>query len=201
MLRLLHPFVPFVTETLWTSLTGGESLVVADWPAPAGATDPAAVARTASRIADVQQFVTEVRRFRADQGLKPAARVPAAITGLAAADLADLADVIRSVARLSPPGDGFTASVSMQVGLGVRTAGVDLDTSGTIDVAAEKARLAKDLVTAEKEAGDAAGKLGNEAFVGRAPAAVVGKIRDRLARAEADIERITARLQTLDGNR
>ncbi len=201
VLRLLHPFVPFVTETLWTSLTGRESLVIADWPTVTTAADPAAVTRTAARIADAQQFVTEVRRFRADQGLKPSVKVPAVITGLDAADLAGLEDVIRSVARLTPPGNDFAASVSMQVGLGVRTAGVELDTSGTIDVAAEKARLGKDLATAEKEAAEAAKKLGNEAFVGKAPTSVVDKIRDRQARAEADIERITVRLQTLDGAR
>ncbi|WP_111766281.1 valine--tRNA ligase [Nakamurella deserti] len=201
VLRLLHPFVPFVTETLWTSLTGGESLVIADWPTVAPVADPETVARTARRVADAQQFVTEVRRFRADQGLKPSAKVPAVITGLEAADLAPLEQVIRSVARLAAPGDDFTASVSVQVGLGIRSAGVELDTSGTVDVAAEKARLAKDLAAAEKEVGEASTKLGNEAFVGKAPVAVVDKIRDRLARAEADIERITARLQTLDGAR
>ncbi len=199
VLRLLHPFVPFVTETLWTSLTGGESLVIAEWPTTARTADPDRAADIERRIADVQQFVTEVRRFRADQGLRPAAKVPATITGLAEADLAGLEDVIRSVARLSRPDANFAASVSMQVGLGVRSAGIELDTSGTIDLVAEKARLTRDLAVAQKEIVDTTGKLGNQAFVGKAPAAVVDKIRDRQARAQADVERITARLDTLGG--
>ena len=53
LFRLLHPFVPFVTETLWTSLTGGESLVIADWPTPSGRAkdEPAA-----SWVADLDRW-------------------------------------------------------------------------------------------------------------------------------------------------
>ena len=74
LFRLLHPFVPFVTETLWTALTGGESLVIADWPTPSGRRKDW---RRPRWVADVDQLVTEIRRFRADQGLPPAKRVPA----------------------------------------------------------------------------------------------------------------------------
>ena len=74
LLRLLHPVIPFVTETLWKSLTGGESLVIADWPQPSGiALDTVA----AQRITDMQRLVTEVRRFRSDQGLADRQKVPA----------------------------------------------------------------------------------------------------------------------------
>ena len=71
LLRLLHPFVPFVTEALWTLLTGGETLVLATWPTPSGrpARDPAA-----GSISDLDKLVTEIRRFRGDQGLPPAPR-------------------------------------------------------------------------------------------------------------------------------
>ena len=65
-LRLLHPIVPFVTETLWTTLTGSESVVIAEWPQPTAAS---ATRRPRREIARVQQVVTEVRRFRSDQGL------------------------------------------------------------------------------------------------------------------------------------
>src|SRR5581483_7142910 len=74
LLKLLHPVMPFVTEALWTALTGGESLVVADWRATAGmALDPGA----AQRVSDMQKLVTEVRRFRSDQGLADRQKVPA----------------------------------------------------------------------------------------------------------------------------
>jgi valyl-tRNA synthetase len=191
VLRLLHPVIPFVTERLWTTLTGGESLVIADWPVHEGMPENTAVA---DRIALARQLITEVRRFRADQGLRPAAKVPAAIAGLDGVGLAGLADVIRSVARLGEPADGFAASASVEVGIGGGLVQIQLDTSGTVDVAAEKARLRKDKVAAEREIVDTTGKLDNPAFIAKAPAAVVQKIRARLARAEADVERINARL-------
>jgi valyl-tRNA synthetase len=173
---------------LWTTLTGGESLVIADWPADSGFRDAAAEAE----IAAVQSLITEVRRFRADQGLQPGQKVPARLalgtTGLGAHEAA-----IRQILRLQPEGDSFAATATLPVA-GVTVA---LDLSGTIDVAAERKRLAKDLAAAEKEKAQANAKLGNEAFLGKAPEPVVAKIRARLAAAEADIERITAQLAAL----
>jgi valyl-tRNA synthetase len=74
---------------------------------------------------------------------------------------------------------------------------VSLDTRGTIDVAAERARLTKDLAAAEKEITQCRAKLDNAAFTAKAPAPVVAKIGDRLAAAEADRTRITAQLAAL----
>ncbi|MFF7211533.1 valine--tRNA ligase [Streptomyces sp. NPDC008238] len=188
LLRLLHPVVPFVTETLWTTLTGRESVVVADWPADSGFRD--AVAER--EIAAVQSLVTEVRRFRADQGLQPGQKVPARLdlgsTGLEAHEAA-----VRQLLRLQPEGEAFTATATLPVA-GVTVA---LDLSGAIDVDAERKRLAKDLAAAEKEKAQATAKLGNEAFLAKAPEPVVAKIRTRLEAAEADIARITAQLSSL----
>ena len=71
---------------------------------------------------------------------------------------------------------------------------VEVDTSGTVDVAAERRRLEKDLAAAEKELAGTAGKLGNEAFLAKAPADVVEKIRARQQLAREEVDRITARL-------
>ncbi|MBY8880742.1 valine--tRNA ligase [Actinacidiphila acidipaludis] len=188
MLRLLHPVIPFVTETLWTTLTGKESVVVADWPKDSGFRDPAAEAE----IGEVQRVVTEVRRFRSDQGLQPGQRVPARLT-LDGTLLAPHEDAIRQLLRLQPEGEGFNATATLPVAGAV----VALDLSGTIDVAAERKRLAKDLAVAEKEKADTTRKLGNEAFLAKAPEPVVAKIRTRLATAEADIARITAQIAAL----
>jgi valyl-tRNA synthetase len=188
LLRLLHPVVPFVTETLWTTLTGRESVVVAEWPADSGFRDPAAE----REIAVLQQVITEVRRFRSDQGLQPGQRVPARL------DLADTAlaaheDAIRALLRLEPPGEAFSATASLPVA----GATVALDLSGAIDFAAERRRLTKDLGLAEKELAQTSAKLGNEGFLAKAPEHVVEKIRARKAAAEADIERITSQLDRL----
>ncbi|MER6123610.1 valine--tRNA ligase [Streptomyces sp. NPDC001795] len=187
-LRLLHPVVPFVTETLWTTLTGGESVVVADWPKDSGFRDTAAE----REIETLQSVITEVRRFRADQGLQPGQRVPARLT-LDGTALAPHEAAIRQLLRLQPEGEGFTATATLPVA----GATVALDLSGTIDVAAERKRLAKDLAAAEKEKAQAGAKLGNEAFLAKAPDQVVEKIRTRLAKADEDIARIQAQLERL----
>jgi len=191
LLRLLHPMIPFVTEELWTALTGGGSLVIAAWPGPDKSyLDDAAEAE----LAVLQRVVTEVRRFRSDQGLKPGQRVAARLTGLGRAGIGDHEPLIRALARLDAPGDDFAATATLAV---TGQIGVELDTRGAIDVAAERARLAKDRAAAEKEAAQCRAKLDNPAFVRKAPEAVVGKIRERLAAAEADLARIHAALDAL----
>lgn len=187
-LRLLHPIVPFVTEALWTTLTGQESVVVADWPKDSGFRDDAAE----KEIELVQQVVTEVRRFRSDQGLQPGQKVPAELT-VTGTVLAPHEAAIRQLLRLLPAGEGFHATATLPVA----GATVALDLSGTIDIEAERKRLTKDLGAAEKEKAQADGKLNNEAFLGKAPDNVVDKIRGRLAKAQTDIERITAQLANL----
>ncbi|NSC21730.1 valine--tRNA ligase [Streptomyces albus subsp. chlorinus] len=187
-LRLLHPVVPFVTEELWTTLTGGESVVVAGWPADSGFRD----ADAEREIATVQQAVTEVRRFRADQGLQPGQKVPADLD-LAGTALMAHEDAIRQLLRLQPAGEGFQATASLPVA----GATVSLDLSGAIDVEAERKRLTKDLAAAEKELAQTGAKLTNEAFLAKAPEHVVEKIRGRKAAAEADIARLQQQLERL----
>jgi valyl-tRNA synthetase len=135
--------------------------------------------------------VTEVRRFRSDQGLNVGQRVPGrlALQGSLAAHEGDL----RSLVRLTEPAAEFAATATLKTAL----ATVELDLSGTIDIAAERARLTKDQTTAAKEIAQANAKLGNEAFLAKAPEAVVDKIRTRLATAEADLNRIQTQLAAL----
>ncbi|SCG79379.1 valine--tRNA ligase [Micromonospora humi] len=192
LLRLLHPVIPFVTDELWTALNGGETVLTAAWPvADRTGIDDAAEAE----VATLQRVVTEVRRFRSDQGLRPTQRVAARLDGLTGAGIAAHEPLVRSLARLDAPGDDFQAGATLAMPGEVSVA---LDTRGTIDVAAERARLAKDRAAAEKEATQARAKLDNPAFVGKAPEPVVAKIRDRLAVAEADLVRIDAALGALN---
>jgi valyl-tRNA synthetase len=188
LLRLLHPIMPFVTEELWTALTGEESVMVAAWPTFSYA-DPAAEAE----IASVMRLVTEIRRFRSDQGLRPGQRVAARLAGIEAVPLARHEEGIRSLLRLTAPADGFTASAALEAE-GIT---VELDMAGVIDVAAERRRMEKDLVAARSEAEQAARKLDNADFTAKAPAAVVAKTRQRLTAAHADITRIEQRLAAI----
>jgi valyl-tRNA synthetase len=194
LLKLLHPVMPFVTETLWKTLTGGESVVIAQWPAASGiALDPVA----AQRIADMQRLITEVRRFRSDQGLNDRQRVPARLVGVTEADLDTQVAAVASLAWLTDPADGFSPSASVEVRLSRATVVVELDTSGTVDVAAERRRLEKDLAAAQKDLAQTTGKLGNAEFLAKAPDAVVEKIRARQQVAQEEVERITGRLAAL----
>ncbi|MEV4166826.1 valine--tRNA ligase [Nonomuraea dietziae] len=189
LLRLLHPLVPFVTEELWRAVTGGESVVVSTWPvADARYADPAAEAE----ILAVQELVTEIRRFRSDQGLKPGQKVAARLS-LSGTALAEHEAAIRSLLRLQEPSETFAATASLVVA-GVT---VQLDTAGTIDVAAERKRLEKDLAVARKDAAQVAAKLGNEQFMAKAPDDVVAKVRARAESSAADIARLEGQLAAL----
>jgi valyl-tRNA synthetase len=190
LLRLLHPVMPFITETLWVHLTGGESVVIANWPlVRTGDLD----AKATEEMIALQDFITEVRRFRNDQGLQPARRIPARLIGLESSVLAGREAEIRSLTRLTVPEAGFNSSASLEVGSLV----VEIDLSGTIDVVAEKARLAKDLDAATSEVEQAEGRLANEEFRSKAPEAVVKKITDRLTEAQREVARISAALERL----
>jgi valyl-tRNA synthetase len=194
LLKLLHPVMPFVTEVLWKQLTGGESLVIAAWPEPSGVgLDPVA----ARRIADVQKLVTEVRRFRSDQGLADRQKVSARLGGIDAAGLSGHLAAVVALAWLTDPGDDFNPTASVEVRLSGGTVGVELDTSGTVDFDAERRRLEKDLAAAHKELAATTAKLDNQAFLAKAPGDVVEKIRTRQQIAREEADRITARLAAL----
>jgi valyl-tRNA synthetase len=201
LLRLIHPILPFVTEELWTSLTGGESVVVAAWPgARAAGSGPALPAlpedpQAEAEIAALMRLITEVRRFRSDQGLRPGQQVPALLSGIGETGLAGHEGRIRALLRLAEPVDGFTPTASLHAE-GVT---IELDTLAGLDVAAERKRLAKDLAAARADIEAAERKLASPSFVERAPAQVVEKNRDRLAAAQQEVGRLEERLASLPG--
>ena len=168
--------------------------MIAEWPQPSGITLDSVAAQ---RVSDMQKLVTEVRRFRSDQGLADRQKVPARLSGVAEADLSTQVPAVTALAWLTETGDGFTPTASIEVRLSGGTVLVEVDTSGTVDVAAERRRLEKDLAVAQKEMAGTTAKLGNEAFLARAPEEVVAKIRERQRVAGEEVDRITARLAAL----
>ena len=188
LLRLMHPVMPFITEELWCSLTGGESLVVAQWPSPVAAKQDL---KSVELVNKMQEIVTEIRRFRADQGIKTTAKIAAKITGLAAAGLAEYESALRFIVKCEESEGNFTAKIE------VANVVIEFDLTGAIDLVAERARLSKDLATAQKDLNTAKVKLDNEGFMAKAPMEVVSEIRARLQESTADIERLTALLEKL----
>ena len=186
LFRLLHPIMPFITEELWTTFTGGETLMRATWPvADASHLDK----KSEAVITQLQSVITEVRRFRNDQGIKPSQKIPGRF--VAPADVAQYASAMAFLLKLEL-GD-FTPSASVEIG----SIKCELDLSGAVDLVAERARLEKDLVTAQKDLATAEVKLKNEGFMAKAPENVVKEIRERQAATTADIERITTQLAAL----
>jgi valyl-tRNA synthetase len=186
LFRLMHPVMPFITEQMWTTLTGGESLVIAQWPvANAAHVDKKAEAL----ISQLQEIITEVRRFRNDQGIKTSLKIPGRI--VATGDIAKYASAVAFVVRMEL-GD-ITPSARCEAA-GVT---IEFDLTGSIDVVAERARLEKDLATATKDKQTAEVKLNNQGFMAKAPENVLVEIRERLVKTTADIERITAALAAL----
>ena len=186
LFRLLHPVMPFITETLWTALTGGETLVTAQWPVA----DSALInKKSETLVGELQKIITEVRRFRNDQGVKPSQKIPGRI--IAPADVTAYAEAMAFLLKLEL--SEFTPSASVEIG----AMKVELDLSGTVDLVAERARLEKDLITAQKDMKTAEVKLSNEGFMAKAPANVVAEIKERMAVTSSDIDRITAQLAAL----
>ena len=188
LLRLMHPVMPFITEQMWCTLTKGESLMIADWPkSDLSSQDFSSV----KLVEQMQSIITEVRRFRNDQGIKSTAKVVAKFTGLSKVGLDKYEAAIRHVVKCEIGEGNFTAKT--QVGDVV----IEFDLTGAVDLVAERARLTKDLQTAQKDRDTAKVKLENEGFMAKAPMEVVTEIRERLAQTSSDIERITALLEKL----
>ena len=181
--------MPFLTEALWTALTGGESLVIAEWPKVSKAE---ADVEALSVVEDMQRLITEIRRFRSDQGIKTSARVIAKIEGLTGA-VAGYEAAIRFLVRLDEPSASFKPIAKIEVG----DLTVHFDLTGSVDVKAERARLTKDLEAMKKDQQTARVKLENENFMAKAPMDVVKTIRERMEFCESEIVRISALLAAL----
>lgn len=193
LLRLLHPYMPFVTEVLWQHLTGGETIVTVPWPDHTQIpTDSHAV----TTLYDVQKLITEIRRFRSDQGIKPSQELSARITGWESAS-EHIHGIIASLAKISTPAENFTAHGEIELSLSAGIVSAQFDTSGAIDIAAEKAKLEKELQQARKDLQTSEVKLNNPKFVENAPENVVNTIRARFENATAEIARIEQRLSHL----
>jgi valyl-tRNA synthetase len=203
-LKLLHPVSPFITEELWDKLAEFGPpreglLITARWPeAPEGWVDGEAEAEIGWLI----DLVSEIRSIRAEMNVPPSARAPLALSGSDAATgerLERHRELILTLARLSsvreaeaPPPGAVPFVIGEATGF--------LSIAEFIDVAAERARLAKEIAAFTADVDRTAKKLANADFIARAPEEVVEENRERLAAAEAGkakLEAALARLKTV----
>ena len=199
ILRLLHPVMPFVTETLWAEFGFGAegSLIVAPWPEAARLSGADEVAR---ELDWVTRFIGEIRAIRAEMNVPPSKVTPVLLRDASAATVARAdawSEAIGRMARVSRVSvlDGEVPAEVAQVVVDEAT--LILPLAGVIDLAAERARLHKERARALDEAAKVERKLGNADFVARARPEVVDEHRDRLSAFRQEMARLDAALRRI----
>ena len=196
-LRLLHPFMPFVTEELWGKTGTRDGYLMLDhWPTlPEMLVDDEAMAEISWLI----NAITEIRSVRAEMNVPAGAQVPLVAVDAGAQTqnrLETTGDTLRRLARLADISFADTVPAgSAQTVLGEVTLALPL--ADVIDIAAERARLQKEIGKTEGEIKKLSGKLNNEGFLAKAPEAVVAENRARLDEEEARRDKLNSALARL----
>ncbi|ATY31372.1 valine--tRNA ligase [Sphingomonas psychrotolerans] len=196
ILVLLHPFMPFITEELWSKMGPRENaIIVAKWPmADARALDPEA----AQEIDWLIRLVSEIRAARTELNVPPGARLALHVrdaAGETGARLERQSAALARLARVDQARGEAPEGGSLQIVVDEAT--FVLPIGGVVDLEAERARLTKAIAAAEKERDGLAGRLNNPSFVERAKPEAVDKARTDHAEKAAEAERLAAALARL----
>jgi valyl-tRNA synthetase len=194
ILRLLHPFMPYVTEALWAEVGERTVLALSGWP-HADFRDESA----AAEINWLVELVGAIRSVRSEMNVPPAARMPLVMVGGSAVLAARLDAHAAAIERLARV-DGISRAEqppqgAAQIVVGGATAALPL--GGIIDFGAERERLEKEIARAEGEVARTDKKLANASFVARAPEEVVEAEREKRAAYASDAERLKTALERL----
>lgn len=201
-LKLLHPFMPFVTEELWERRAPGRAsdqgfLMLQTWPTATGWRDAAA----AEEITWLIDLITEIRSLRNDLGVPAGAKVPLAFVNASNADIMRAeahGEILRRMARaedVTLPNEMPPGAVSAVVGSTVAA----LSIADLIDVSEARKRLDKEIATLDKDITSTEKKLGNADFVAKAPEEIVEENRERIRDWTARREKLRAARKSLEG--
>jgi valyl-tRNA synthetase len=185
LLKLLHPFMPFVTEELWQRMGygGNEMLIQAAWP------DAAAMPANAEAAAELDwviRLVNSIRTIRAEMNVPAGAKLNLLLNGASATSAARLekhGEAIRRLARLEQASVGDGAVPAGAVQLVHDEATVVMPLANVVDLGKERTRLEREIAKADGEIAKIDQKLGNAGFVAKAPPEVIEENRERRAEA------------------
>ena len=206
-LRLLHPFMPSVTETIWQNLPnlggtdthGARALIVSRWPQNSGLADASAD----EALGRIQEIVRAIRNARSEYDVPPARRIIAQISaGDQAGMLIENAALLVKLAHL----DGAATQIEADLPAPAKTitlaaAGVTvyLPLAGLVDLEAERKRLQKEIDNIDKQVQRITGLLGNAGFTAKAPADLIERERAKLGELQGQRGQLTARFGDLAG--
>ncbi|TWO72275.1 valine--tRNA ligase [Caenimonas sedimenti] len=201
ILRLAHPVIPFITEELWQKVApvagkAGESISVAPYPETNAANIDAAAE---AWMAKLKAVVDASRNLRGEMNVSPGTRLPAYVLG-DAGFIREAAPVLQSLAKLNEVkvfDDEAAWAAAAQAAPVAVVGDARLCLFMEIDAAAEKLRINKEIVRVDGELAKANGKLSNEAFVAKAPPAVIEEMRRRVADFTALLEKLRDQLKRL----
>ena len=196
ILLLLHPFMPFITEELWSkTATRSKMLIDAEWPSYAGLGD----AKADAEMDWVIRLISEIRSVRSEMNVNAGAKIPCVIVGAGKEARrragAWEAEIMRLARLSSMVFEDVVPTSSAQIALDEATVALPLE--GMIDFAAERARLNKELEKIAKDMAGIDGRLNNPGFVAKAPDEVLEESRERKAELEVMKTKIGEALKRL----
>lgn len=196
ILKLWHPFVPFITETIWRNFNADRLLIIADWSKP----DFKVEEKSIIDCKRIQDLIVSIRNLRSENKIEPAKKVDLTIIAQDHKDLIESQlELIKNLARCESvkvlsSGDKPGNSVSAVIADGLE---IYISLTGIIDTTAEKERLSKEITEVEKYLKSLEIKLANEEFISHAPQNVVAGEREKSASAKLKLEKLQSQLNNL----
>jgi len=198
-IKLLHPFLPFITEELWQHVHGEGSVMVAEFPKRTGKIP---FEKDAASFNIIREIITAIRNIRGEHNVKPAQKIKALVKTSSKAETKTVeegGDYIAHLARLEELDIGTKLDVPKQAATAVAgKIDVYIPYEGLIDVEAERTRLTKEIGRAEGELEGVSRKLSNESFTSRAPADIVQKERERQKAAGEKLGKLKEALKKME---
>ncbi len=195
LLKLWHPFMPFVTETIWQKMGHKTFLMVEKWPK---SDSIASLQNDKIEFEVVKEIIVAIRNARAENKVEPGQKVKAVIyAGKRKKLITEQAHLIKSLRtgiselEIKTKGEKIAGAIYAAVG------DIEIYLVGAVDKAKEKARLEKEIVNLEKVIKAAEARLANKEFVSNAPAEIVKKEKEKLAGWQAELEKFREQLKNL----